>query len=75
MIKHADVAAVCDRHARVERCPGVRAFGRLGFTEAETGYTEYWSDSGWATVDVTPDTVGVRFYSMEREALYEYAIE
>jgi hypothetical protein len=45
------------------------------FTTEQTGYTEYWSDSGWATVDVTPDNVAVRFYSMEREALYEYALE
>jgi hypothetical protein len=31
------------------------------FTTAETGYTDYWPDSGFARLDVTPDTVQVSF--------------
>jgi 3',5'-cyclic AMP phosphodiesterase CpdA len=45
------------------------------FTTAETGYEEYWPDSGWATVDVSPDAVGVRFHSEQNGALYEYGLE
>ncbi|HWP05746.1 MAG TPA: hypothetical protein VNN72_08395, partial [Polyangiaceae bacterium] len=31
------------------------------FTPDETGYGDYWSDSGFARLDVTPDTVDVSF--------------
>lgn len=45
------------------------------FDESQTGYTEYWIDSGWAAVDVTPETVAVRFINEAGEALYEYAVQ
>lgn len=45
------------------------------FTTEETGYTEYWPDSGWAEVDVSPDSVDVRFLGMGVGVLHEYSIE
>lgn len=50
------------------------AGARWVFEESETGYTEYWTDSGFATVDVTPDTVGVRFVTQTGDAVFEYAV-
>jgi hypothetical protein len=31
------------------------------FTTEETGYTEFWEDSGFARLDVSPDAVRVAF--------------
>lgn len=45
------------------------------FTEEDTGYTEYWSDSGWAKVDVSADSVDVQFVSVEGDVLYGYSVE
>jgi hypothetical protein len=45
------------------------------FTENETGYTQYWADSGWARVDVTPDDVHVQFLDVSGEQLYDYTLE
>ena len=44
------------------------------FTENETGYTQYWADSGWARVDVTPDDVHVQFLDVSGEQLYDYTL-
>ncbi len=45
------------------------------FDESETGYTEYWSESGWARVDVTPDSLDVQFIAMGGTLLHEYTVE
>jgi 3',5'-cyclic AMP phosphodiesterase CpdA len=45
------------------------------FDQSETGYTQYWTDSGFAAVDVTPDSVGVRFITETGEGLYEFAVQ
>lgn len=45
------------------------------FTTSETGYAEYWSDSGWASVDVAPDRVHVAFFSTSGSTLYEYTLD
>ena len=44
------------------------------FTQAETGYEQYWSDSGHARVRVTPETVDVQFIAEGGTLLYEYAL-
>lgn len=44
------------------------------FTEAETGYTEYWTDSGWAKVTVSPERVHVEFIAEGGVLLHEYVI-
>ncbi|MBN1608211.1 MAG: metallophosphoesterase [Polyangiaceae bacterium] len=45
------------------------------FTEYETGYTQYWSDSGHAQVDVSPTSVTVEFIAQGGEPLDSYTIE
>lgn len=45
------------------------------FTEAETGYTEFWDESGWGLVDVSPDAVHVQFIAMGGALLYDYTLE
>ncbi|HEY6727816.1 MAG TPA: metallophosphoesterase [Polyangiaceae bacterium] len=45
------------------------------FTEAETGYAEYWDESGWALVDVSSDAVHVQFIAMGGALLKEYTLE
>ncbi|HWO12470.1 MAG TPA: metallophosphoesterase [Polyangiaceae bacterium] len=45
------------------------------FTTAETGYTEYWDESGWGRVDVSPDAVHVQFIAMGGAVLYEYTLQ
>jgi hypothetical protein len=53
--------------------------GRAGapwtFGEAETGYTQFWPDSGWAQVDVSAEAVRVRFWALGNQILSEYSIE
>lgn len=44
------------------------------FTHDETGYDTFWSDSGWGRVDVTPDSVHVRFINLAGETLYEFTV-
>jgi hypothetical protein len=44
------------------------------FTTDETGYTDYWADSGWARVDVTPDSVHVQFLDVTGDLLYDYTL-
>lgn len=45
------------------------------FSGAETGYTQYWAESGWGRVDVTPDDVRVQFIGSAGTVIYEYTIE
>src|SRR5690606_28832643 len=42
------------------------------FHTAETGYTEYWTESGWARVNVDPDDVHVEFLAQGGTLLHEY---
>jgi 3',5'-cyclic AMP phosphodiesterase CpdA len=44
------------------------------FTTAETGYTEYWPDSGYARVEVSANNVQVHFIGEQDELLHGYAI-
>ena len=44
------------------------------FTTEETGYTEYWDESGWGRVDVSPDSVHVQFIAMGGAVLFEYTL-
>jgi hypothetical protein len=44
------------------------------FSTVETGYTEYWPDSGYARVEVSDDSVQVHFVSENDELLYGYTI-
>lgn len=45
------------------------------FTTGETGYETYWPDSGYARVDVSPETVHVSFVATGGSVLYEYDID
>jgi len=45
------------------------------FTTAETGYTQYWPDSGHGRVWVSESAVEVEFVSVEGEILYEFAVQ
>jgi 3',5'-cyclic AMP phosphodiesterase CpdA len=45
------------------------------FTEFETGYTDYWVDSGHARVDVTLDSVLVEFIALGGNVIYSYTLE
>lgn len=45
------------------------------FETAETGYTEYWTDSGHGRVRVGPDAVKVEFIALGGEVLYSYTLE
>ena len=53
--------------------------GRAGaiwtFGTEETGYTTYWTDYGWAQVEVSPDSVDVKFLALGGSVLYEYSLE
>jgi len=40
-----------------------------------TGYEHYWTDSGYARVDVSKERIRVRFIDAEGELLHEYKIE
>jgi hypothetical protein len=44
------------------------------FTESETGYDQYWGVSGWAKVDVSPNSVHVQFIDMDGNAIYDYIL-
>ncbi len=44
------------------------------FTTSETGYTDYWPDSGHARVAVSPDRVQVDFVAMGGNVLTSYGI-
>ena len=45
------------------------------FTMAETGYSDYWSDSGHGRVNVSSDAVEVQFVSLDGSVLYNYSIQ
>ncbi|HEU5076259.1 MAG TPA: metallophosphoesterase [Polyangiaceae bacterium] len=45
------------------------------FTEAETGYAQYWDESGWGLVDVSPDSVHVKFIALGGVQLFDYTLE
>jgi len=45
------------------------------FGQEQTGYTTFWSDSGWGRVDVTPDSVGVHFLSRTGQSLYDFTMQ
>ena len=44
------------------------------FTESETGYDQYWAVSGWAKVDVSPNSVHVQFIDTEGNPFYDYML-
>ncbi len=44
------------------------------FDESETGYAQYWTDSGFARVDVSPDRVQVGFISTTGETLDSFSL-
>ncbi len=44
------------------------------FDESETGYTQYWPDSGYARVRVAPDQVHVDFVSITGQTVYGFAL-
>jgi hypothetical protein len=44
------------------------------FDESQTGYTQYWSDSGYARVRVTPAQVQVDFVSINGQTLYGFTL-
>jgi 3',5'-cyclic AMP phosphodiesterase CpdA len=44
------------------------------FTTDETGYEDFWYDSGWAKVDVAPESVHVTFFSVNGDTLYDYSL-
>lgn len=45
------------------------------FVTGETGYTEYWPESGHGLVTVTPENVIVEFIAEGGEVIYRYTIE
>jgi hypothetical protein len=44
------------------------------FTEWETGYDQYWGESGWAKVDVSPNSVHVQFINIDGNPIYEFTL-
>ncbi len=45
------------------------------FGTSETGYEQYWSDSGFARVRVSPSAVQVDFLAIGGEVLYSYELD
>jgi hypothetical protein len=45
------------------------------FDGAQTGYTQYWEQSGWTRVDVTPDDVHVKFLAVSGDLLFDYVLQ
>lgn len=45
------------------------------FEGYETGYTQYWTESGHGRVHVSPDSVTVEFIAEGGELLYDYTLE
>ena len=45
------------------------------FTAAETGYSEFWPDSGHGRVTVSPETVNVEFVAAGGQVFYNYVLE
>ncbi len=44
------------------------------FDESQTGYTQYWTDSGFARVDVSPDRVHVDFISTTGQSVDSFTL-
>ncbi len=44
------------------------------FDESETGYAQYWTDSGYARARVAPDRVQVDFVSVTGQTLYGFTL-
>ncbi len=44
------------------------------FDASDTGYTQFWMESGWAWVQVKPETVHVQFVNLEGAAIYDYTL-
>lgn len=44
------------------------------FDSSETGYTQYWADSGWCRVTVAPERVHVEFLAVGGTPLHDYYI-
>ena len=44
------------------------------FDESQTGYTQYWTDSGFARVDVSPERVDVDFVSTTGQVVDSFAL-
>jgi 3',5'-cyclic AMP phosphodiesterase CpdA len=44
------------------------------FTKAETGYERFWSDSGHATLDVTPEKATVTFINLDEKVLHSFSV-
>lgn len=44
------------------------------FDEFDTGYSQFWMESGWAWVQVKPETVHVQFVNLEGTAIYDYTL-
>ena len=44
------------------------------FSSYETGYTSFWSDSGYGRVEVSPTAVDVQFVAVGGKILYEYQL-
>jgi predicted phosphodiesterase len=44
------------------------------FSSAQTGYAQYWEQSGWSRVDVTPENVHVQFIGLGGEPLLDYGL-
>jgi hypothetical protein len=45
------------------------------FDSLYTGYETYWTDSGHARVDVSPETLGVEFVNVEGKVIYSYKLD
>jgi len=44
------------------------------FSQFETGYAQFWQESGWARVTVSPSSVDVKLLKMGGGILYEYSL-
>jgi len=44
------------------------------FDGSETGYEEYWSDSGHGRVSVTPERLRVEFVNLEGDVLHSFEV-
>jgi hypothetical protein len=44
------------------------------FTSSETGYTSYWTESGFGRVEVGPAAVNVKFVAAGGSVIYEYEL-
>lgn len=44
------------------------------FSASETGYTTYWTDSGYGRVEVGPTAVNVQFVAQGGNVIYEYQV-